>query len=422
LIFLFLFFGSLRFTIFLALLDHLKNHYGFSRKNVERLRIGFAPPRSGNSSITSELANHLGKFPEFQGKLTLSGLFNFKSPQGPYFDYFQGRIIFPYWKGGKVVYMAGRATPHTPLMKDNLEPPKYTKLRTHDPSDEKRKYISRFIQNDVFMGEDEIRWEKQIIITEGAPDWVSAIDKGFCAVSPVTTWFREQDMEKLNQLTAGGESIYIINDNEDNQAGFKGALETGKKLTRAGKNVFIVQLPRQQGVSKIDLDEYFLNNTPDDLRSLMEGTKSVLELLIQELPGDFLKAQPMIKSEIAPLLIEVDQAKYEHYFGIIRKKTKTNQKALEAEMEVARKAKEEFLSREEMEEIDPEVEKAARKIAMNPLLFKRRIDAVNQLGVVGERGTISMYFCALDSRLRAGLFHPCFALGRESHLPYGWEG
>jgi hypothetical protein len=72
---------------------------------------------------------------------------------------------------------------------------------------------------------------------------------------------------------------------------------------------------------------------------------------------------------------------------------------LEAEIEVARKFKEESLTREEEEKIDPEVKKAALEISADPLLFKRRIDAVNQLGVVGERGTISMYFCALDSRL-----------------------
>ena len=36
---------------------------------------------------------------------------------------------------------------------------------------------------------------------------------------------------------------------------------------------------------------------------------------------------------------------------------------------------------------------------MDPLLFKKRIDAVNEAGVVGERKNIAMYFCALDSRL-----------------------
>ena len=381
------------------IMNHLMTgHYGFSQGIIERLRIGFAPLGTSHPNITSDLANHLSKVAEFQGKLALSGLFNFKTPAGPFWDYFQGRIIFPYWKGGKVVYMAGRATPHTPSFQGNT-PPKYIKLRTHKPEDEKGKFISRFIQNDCFMGEDEIRGEKEIVIAEGAPDWVSAIDKGFAAVSPVTTNFREQDNEKLVQLTVGAESIYIINDNEENQAGRKGALNTGKILTKAGKNVFIVELPRPQGTDKIDLNEYFLKNTVDDLRKVMDDSKSLMEILINELPADFIKAQPMLKEEIAPLLIDLDEGKLEHYLGVIKKKTKTNQKALDAELEAARIAKEEALAKKEEVKIDPEVEKEAQGIALDPLLFKKRIDVVNQAGIVGERGVVAMYFCALDSRL-----------------------
>jgi len=379
------------------IMNHLTSHYGFSQEIIERLRIGFAPPGTSHPNITSDLANHLSKFPEFQGKLALSGLFNFKTPVGPFWDYFQGRIIFPYWRGGKVVYMAGRATPHTPLYQGK-EPAKYTKLRTHKPEDEKGKFISRFIQNDSFMGEDEVRSGREIVIAEGAPDWVSAIDKGFAAVSPVTTNFREQDNEKLVQLTAGAESIYIINDNEENQAGFKGALNTGKKLTKAGKNVFIVELPRPAGATKVDLNEYLVKHTAQDLRQIMNSSPSLLEILINKLPGDFIKAQPMIKEEIAPLLIELDEAKLEHYLGVIKKKTKTNQKALDAELEAARIAKAAADSKEEYK-IDPEVEKEALAIAMDPLLLKKRIDVINQAGVVGERGTVAMYQCALDSRL-----------------------
>ena len=79
---------------------------------------------------------------------------------------------------------------------------KYKKLRRQDLSDEKRKHISKFIGTETFMGEDSIRGAKEIIITEGAPDWVSAVDHGFAAISPVTTNFREEDFEKLAQLTA----------------------------------------------------------------------------------------------------------------------------------------------------------------------------------------------------------------------------
>jgi hypothetical protein len=41
----------------------------------------------------------------------------------------------------------------------------------------------------------------------------------------------------------------------------------------------------------------------------------------------------------------------------------------------------------------------AETIAKDPALIRKRIDAVNQSGVVGERNVVAMYFAALDSRL-----------------------
>jgi DNA primase len=395
------------------ILDHLKKHYGFSQTVIDQLRIGFAPPvQNGAPSL---LAKHLNSIPEFNGKLHLLGLFIFKTLSGPYTDFFNGRIVFPYWYQGKVVYMTARATDLTPvneyecyystsgaLKLDDKGKPlyiKYKKLLTHDPNHSMRIHISRFVQNNTFMGEDTIRGEKEIIITEGAPDWVSVVDKGFGAISPVTTRFREEDLEKLADLTSGAESIYIINDNEQNQAGLNGALRTARYLTLKGKNVFLVELPRPVDKDKIDLNEYLVDHSAQDLRQLMNESESLLDILIDNLPGDFIKAQPIIKEEIAPLLIELEEAKLEHYLGVIKKKTKTFQKALDAEIEDARERRKQALTKKEEEKVDPEVEKEAQGIALDPLLFTKRIDAVGQLGVVGERGTIAMVFCALDSRL-----------------------
>ena len=83
----------------------LTKHYGFSEKIIQELKIGYAPPAKDGFS---ELAKYLNTIEPFKGKLALIGLFYFKLPEGPYFDHFQHRIVFPYWKNGKVVYMAGR--------------------------------------------------------------------------------------------------------------------------------------------------------------------------------------------------------------------------------------------------------------------------------------------------------------------------
>jgi DNA primase len=395
--------------------DHLLNHYGFSQEIVEELKIGFSPPGTSHPEITSDLFKYLEGIPGFEGQLVKSGLFTFGSPEGQLFDYFKGRIIFPFWKNGKVVNMIARATLMTPIdswecyadkdgnvKKDDTGKPmyvKYKKLRRHNPEDEKRKFISKYIGTETFMGSDAIRGAKQVIITEGAPDWVSALDHGFAAISPVTTNFREEDLEKLAIETVGAEAIYIINDNEDNQAGLTGALKTGKYLTGQGRKVFLVELPMPEGMGKIDLNEYLRDHTGDELRELMKSAKSIMEILIDGLSEDFIKAQPVLRTEILPLLLEMGDGIREHYIDRVLKKVKTSNKALAAEFDEVKKIA--AARKEESKEkiVDPGIQTLAEAIGRDPALIRKRIDAVNKSGVVGERNVIAMYFAALDSRL-----------------------
>lgn len=396
------------------IMDHLLTHYGFSKDIIEELQIGFVPV-SKRSDQTSELAIHLNSIPAFKGKIALTGLFSFNKPNGPYYDYFKGRIVFPYWLNGKVVYQLARETTLTPpdefecytgkdkkiKLDDNGKPEfiKYKKLRSYDPNHEKKKYISKFIQNDIFMGEDTIRGADEIIIAEGAPDWISAVDYGFNTISPVTTNFREKDFEKLERLTQGAKTVYIINDNEDNQAGFKGALKTGKYLTEKGKNVFLVELPRPAGLSKVDLNEYLKDHSADNLKKLMNDAQSVLEILIEKLPDNYIKALPYFKEEIAPLLTGINGGILQHYTKLIANKTKTTVKVISTEIEAVKQLKKEKESKKEEVIIDPEVEKGALALTKDPMVFRKRIDVINQAGVVGERRIIAMYECAIDSRL-----------------------
>ncbi|MFA5181442.1 MAG: CHC2 zinc finger domain-containing protein [Syntrophales bacterium] len=389
------------------IMDHLKEtNYGFSDGVIDQLQIGFAPV-SKKSDDTSELADHLNSFPEFRGKIHMTGLFSFKNPSGRLFDFFKGRIVIPYWKGGKVVYMLARATKLTPEDQyeggldeyGNYKYSKFKKLRVHDPDDEKMKFVSKFIRNDVFMGEDTIMGADEIIIPEGAPDFISALDHGFNAISPVTTTFREADFEKLERLTRNAKSIFIINDNDTNEAGLKGALKTGKYLTEQGRNVFLVELPKPDKKDKIDLNEYLKNHTADDLRELMKKAKSVLEILIDKLPADFLKALPHLKEEIIPLLVEMESGILQHYVNIIAKKTKTAVKVISVEIEAAKKLRKEAELKKEEVMVDPEVQKAALALTLDPMVFRKRIDVINEAGVVGERRIIAMYLCAMDSRL-----------------------
>ena len=207
--------------------QHLLNHYGFSKEIIEEHQIGFAPP-AGDA-----LYKHLCQS-KYANNLFITSLILGSSGRPPV-DYFQGRIIFPYWHNGKVVFMKAWAlaglTPVNPYecYKDKGGNPKhdvhgqpeyikYKGLMTYNPEDDKRKCLSKFIQNTI-MGMDSIRGAKEIVVTEGAPDLISALDKGFHAISPVTTRFSDHDIERLAELTRHAEAIYLINDNEDNQAG-----------------------------------------------------------------------------------------------------------------------------------------------------------------------------------------------------------
>jgi len=174
---------------------------------------------------------------------------------------------------------------------------------------------------------------------------------------------------------------------------------TGKYLTKAGRKVFLVELPRPDGGDKIDLNEYLVNHTADDLRELMKISKTVLDLLIEDLAEDFPKALATIKADIAPILAELDGGILEHYINAVRKKTKTTKKAIEEEINDAKKEKRLKQAQSSEKKIDPEIEKASEVIAKDPTLLKKRIDIINRSGVVGERRVIAMYLCSLDSRL-----------------------
>lgn len=389
--------------------DHLINHYKFSQRIIDELKIGIAPPTQGQESA---LAQYLIKnFPQFKGKLYLSGLFNYSDPiKGPFYDYFNGRIMFPYWRLGHVVYFKGRACQLTPVdnyecysLGDETRPPdfvKYKALRSHDPKNDKKKHISKFIQGGIFLGEDSIRGASDVIITEGVPDWVSAIDHGFKAISPGTTNFKGEDREKLGALLKD-KTVWLVFDNEDNEAGLKGALSTGKYLMEQGNLVYLITLPKPEGTSKIDLNEYLRNHTAEDLDKLKGEAKSVIHLLIEGLPEHQLKAMTEIEADIIPILAKMKPSYRPIIVEDLSEQTKISKAIIALALKNEIKRLGECQSREE-EPPNPEVIKQAEAISTDPNLFKNRLDLINQAGVVGERNVIAMYLATLDSRLLPG--------------------
>jgi DNA primase catalytic core len=237
------------------LYDYIFQKWGIDNETVDQLRIGYA--KTGRNLKDLDTVS-----------LKKSGLLYVNSGMMGG-EVFQGRITFPYWKNGKVVYLIGRQTAETPKRKDGSEPPKYQKLLVHS---DRFNYVSTEVQNSYFYGEDSLRGSDYCIITEGVADCISMLQAGFPCISPVTVQFREKDHPKLISLAEELKQVYICNDNEANQAGLKGALSTAEALESAGIETRIIELPKPEGIDKIDIADYMKEHTSEDFRELIDSS------------------------------------------------------------------------------------------------------------------------------------------------------
>jgi DNA primase len=202
-----------------------RGKYGISEETIGRLKIGYA--ENGEPSVARTLMDGPGAFT--MRELTATSVFRPTAQDGlvPFFD---GRIVFPYWSRGHVVFMIGRSTPWTP--DHEWEKSKYKKLAIRN--DRNNSHVSPCIRNDVLYNEDVLLARpERVIITEGVTDCISLMEHGFPVVSPVTVQIREADWERLLPKLAGVKTVYICQDNEVSEAGMQGALKTARILAAA---------------------------------------------------------------------------------------------------------------------------------------------------------------------------------------------
>jgi len=233
-------------------LDEIAHRWGFSPDTVERFGIGYAP-EEGDC-----LLSHL--MLTFSSEDVLkSGLV--KRTERGVKDLFQGRIIIPYILHGEPVHFIGRQTPWTP----KWDEPKYKKQLRHS---EKHPYVSRLVNEPIF-GVDSLGCSKYVVLTEGITDCISAIENGFPSLSPVTTRFKKEHISQLARWTAN-RIVYIANDNDEangTRPGLEGALCTLKALH---ENSFLVILPKDDDIEKVDLNDFFRNHEPHDFEKLLK--------------------------------------------------------------------------------------------------------------------------------------------------------
>ena len=144
----------------------------------------------------------------------------------------------------------------------------------------------------------------------------------------------------------------------------------------------------------------------DNTQPELQPEPATIDELIENLPEQFPTAEDMIKFEIAPHLIECNPGVRDHYIKVIKKRTNAasiksvslliDEAIQEINASVACNDSDAVI---ETTTIDPEIIEAAEQIANNTMLFKKKIDIVNQLGVINERKNIGLYQLVIDSRL-----------------------
>jgi len=210
-------------------------------------------------------------------------------------SFYQGRIIFPYWKGGKVVYSIARKTEWTP--ENEFEKSKYKKQLTKK---ENRQYISDVISNEYFYGIDSIRGKDYCVITEGVTDCIMAMQSGEPCISPVTVRFKSNEIEMVASLVEGMKHVIICNDKDD--AGRGGAIDTADILDNNGTNVRIIDLPDIENVDKIDLAEYLKRHDAEEFKALIKNSKP---LIVTRLENTYVSNEPLDNIPTATEFIKI---------------------------------------------------------------------------------------------------------------------
>ncbi|MBU0964711.1 hypothetical protein KKC06_06755, partial [Patescibacteria group bacterium] len=235
-----------------------------------------------------------------------------------------GRIMFPYWKSGKVVYFIGRKTEWTPDKK--FDQGKYKKLQVKKDS---KPYISDIISNKYFYGEDSLRGADYCIITEGVTDCIMALQSGIPCISPVTTRFRADDYDKILSLVSKLKQVIICNDNEDNDSGKKGAMDTAEYLEHNGVNVKLIELPKPDNIDKIDLAEYLKIHQVEDFNVLINTAVPIVRVKLNGLPvsddplNNVITATDFVKTglngQLMPYKVAFVETHIKNHFGFSSK-------------------------------------------------------------------------------------------------------
>lgn len=312
------------------LMEYLTNERGINESTIEHFKIGWAP-------LDAQVDRYLiGKGFKLEDILKTGLLL--KTIQGVT-EFFQGRIVFPFWRDGICNYMIGRRfegeTASTPS-----EAAKYKKLPLWS---ENRPYVSKTLSNDYFYNEDALRRAKPIIITEGIVDCIVIHQTGFDCISPAATRVNEGALLRLEKLTKNVPLIYICYDNEKNKRGEEGALATAETLEDMGKNVQIITIPRAPEVDKVDAADFLRARIPNEreaFEGLLKSSMSLTEYQLVQVPEEVKKIEliPSLRPIMRRLAVrQAGPMELDLTFELIKDRFQINKGTLREEFEEIRR-------------------------------------------------------------------------------------
>jgi DNA primase len=225
----------------LTVREWLTEFYGLGDEIIDDAMVGFAPNKSKALCDVAEADTKT---------LIESGLAI--ETGGGVVDFFDGRIIFPYFERGKPRYFIGRKTPITP--DEDWEMGKYKKL----PRPTNNDAVADLVDEPIY-GRDRVSDAGTVIVTEGVTDVLAACQHGYTAIAPVTTSFKESRISDVAQLLRGKHVTVIMDEDAASRAGIEGALKTANvidKRTGPATDVQVARLPLEDG----DLCDYLRDN------------------------------------------------------------------------------------------------------------------------------------------------------------------
>lgn len=261
-------------------LQKIKDERNLTEQVIQDVQIGYF-----NEQVDQTLQK---RFTE--QALINSGLYGEQKSGDGIYPILNNRITFPYTSHGTVKYFIGRRTQSQEqywMQQAEKNKEELIEIMENPDTDaetlEEAKYkwmsknCGKYIKIRQTQYNEHILWQKHehrdtLIITEGIYDAICAYHAGYSTVSPVTTQFKESDIEKVVDQALHYENVYIAMDGDS--AGKEGAQKTARRLAEQQLEPKIVKLDNGE-----DLDDY-TNQNGYQLDELLNDAENYLDSLL----------------------------------------------------------------------------------------------------------------------------------------------